>query len=308
MAAKQSASRSWIDRWTKYLALFILLGGLGFGIYYYIDRYFYPSEPLTQREARRLEDLIRRDPGNAELRWQIALLYWEEGRTDDAIAQSKEAITINPAHEPALATLGNIYVELKRYQEALEPLLKVVDLNKENPYRLENKRLEAVYYWLGMSYLGLARPQEAVAALKEAVTIDRTDADAHYMLGNAYLQLGSYPEAVGSYRQATRFVFDFLEAYQGLTSAYEKMGDAARASYARGMVAFSSKNYDAAIAELQRATQALPDFADGFFGLGLAYERKGQKDKAIENYEATLRLDANHFLAGIRLQALRQGT
>lgn len=306
MATKQTVSRSWMDRWTRYLALFIIVGGLAFGAYYYMDRYFYPSEPLPQREARRLEELIRRDPGNAELRWQVALLYWDQGRLDEAIAQSQEAIAINPNHEPALATLGNLYVEQKRYQEAVEPFLKVVALNEKNPMRFENRRLEAAYYWLGFAYLALGQPEKARDALKEALTIDRTDADAHYLLGNAHLRLGSYPEAVISYRQATRFVFDYLEAYQGLLQAYEKLGDEARVDYARGMVDFSSRNYDAAIAELQRVTQALPDFADGFFGLGLAYERKGQKDKAMENYEATLRLDANHFLAGLRLQALRQ--
>ena len=46
--------------------------------------------------------------------------------------------------------------------------------------------------------------------------------------------------------------------------------------------------------------------ADGYFWIGRCYESKGDKKKAIENYERALSLDKNFPEAARRLMALKK--
>lgn len=295
-----------LDRAIKILGVLLLLVVIASGLYYYIDRYVYTNVPLVEREAKRLEEMIRRDPSNPDLRVQVALYYAEKGLLDEAIVQSKEALRLNEYHQEALIALGDLYMRKGRFQEALEPYGKVVEMNRENPFRKENKQLEGVYYYMGVAYLGLGRPADAIEQLKEALTIDRTDADAHYMLGSAYQHQGNCDEAVSAYNEALRFVPDFKEVFQGLAQCYDKTGAKERANYARAMVSYSSAQYDEAIRQLQGVVAAMPDFAEAYFGLGMAYEKKGRKELAIGAYENAVRAKPDFILAQQRLQGLRR--
>ena len=68
-------------------------------------------------------------------------------------------------------------------------------------------------------------------------------------------------------------------------------------TYAQGMVAFSQKDYQAAASHLERATEALPDFAPAFLGLGLAYENMSSLQPALSAVHRALELDPGDFAA-----------
>jgi len=53
----------------------------------------------------------------------------------------------------------------------------------------------------------------------------------------------------------------------------------------------SKEELDIAIAEYKKAIENKPDFGDAYFGLGLAYYRKGLKKEAKEAFENYLRLN-----------------
>jgi tetratricopeptide (TPR) repeat protein len=74
------------------------------------------------------------------------------------------------------------------------------------------------------------------------------------------------------------------------------------ADYARGMVSYSKKDYDAALPLLLKAAQALPDFPPAHDGLGLTYEALGDLQNAKASYEASVKLDPNDFTASTGLQ------
>jgi superkiller protein 3 len=293
-----------LDRAIFFLAIFVVVAGIGFGAFYYIDRYYYPNDTLVDRQTSQLEEMIRRDPGNPDLRVQVALHYLTKGWYEKAEEQSREALKINENHEGALVTLGSIMIESGQYQEAIEPFAKVVELNADSPTRLENRRLEAAYYYLGMAYLNVDIPEEAVESLKEALLIDHTDADAHYLLGRAYQAQKDYEGAIASYGEALRFVPDYEEAYQGLTESYEAIGDNTMVLYGRGMVNFTQGNYEVAIDLLKQVVEAKPELAEGFFGLGISYEKSGMVQEAIDAYEQALAINPDYFAAQQRHQGL----
>jgi len=84
-----------------------------------------------------------------------------------------------------------------------------------------------------------------------------------------------------------------------------------------GIEAYNAKNYDIAIKEFSEAIKqqtgfyiAYNSFIDlkaAYYNRGLSYEQKGENEKAIDDYNAALRLDPNYTLARNRL-ALLQGS
>ena len=157
--------------------------------------------------------------------------------------------------------------------------------------------LEAAYYFLGESYLRLGQPVDAIQQLEAALLISPVDADALYQLGLAYQADGQPELAVQRYQKAVRLVPDFIEVYQAMVDSYSALGRPDHVTYAQGMVAFGQKDYQAAVSNLERATEALPDFGPAFLGLGLAYEHLGNLPQALWAVERALELDPGDFAA-----------
>jgi tetratricopeptide (TPR) repeat protein len=255
----------------------------------------------------RLEKIVAQNPDDPDLRVELALFYSEAGSMQQAIEQLKTALDLNESHQGALVALGDIYMQLGQYEEAIVPYRKVVELNKDNPMRGVNRQLEAVYYYLGVAYFNLGKPEDAIQSLEEALSIDRTDADAWYMLGATYQHMGEVEEAIESFKEAVRFVPNFQEAYQGLAQGYEETGQESLARYAEAMVSYSSGAISEAVRQLEEVVAAAPDLAEAYLGLGLAYEKDGQTEKAISAYQQALRIDPDVWLARAKLQALGAG-
>ncbi|HEY83263.1 MAG TPA: tetratricopeptide repeat protein [Dehalococcoidia bacterium] len=265
-----------------------------------------PGE-LVEREVARLEKVVAQNPDDPDKRVELALFYYEAGSLEQATDQLKAALELDGSHQGALVALGDIYMEQGRYEEALEPYLKVVELNEDNPLRGVSRQLEGVYYYLGVAYFNLEKPEKAIEYLEEALSIDRTDADAWYTLGATYQHTGELEKAIESFKQAVRFVPNFAEAYQGLAQCYKKTGQEGLARYAEAMVSYSSGATGKAVRQLEEVVAIMPDLADAYLGLGLAYEKEGQIEKAISAYQQALNLDPDIWLAQAKLQALGVG-
>jgi len=269
-----------------------------FGGYYYWDRYVRLGDksPL-ELGIESLEQAIHEDPQNPEARVALAQHYIEQGLYQKALDQTNQVLGVYPEDEGALLVAGISYVRLKQPEAALDPLEKFVALRKEQSMAKVDTYLETAYYFLGESYMNLNRPDEAIPVLEAALTINRTDADAHYQLGLAYQANGQPEAALERYQQAVLFVPDFTEAYSGMIESYSALDQPDYVAYARGMQAFTLKEYGAAQTHLEHATQALPDFAPAFLGLALTYEKMGELEAALTAIQRTLDLSPDDFAA-----------
>jgi tetratricopeptide (TPR) repeat protein len=186
--------------------------------------------------------------------------------------------------------------------DAITPLEKFLDANKDTEMPGLNKTLQSAAYYLGDSYLRLGQPDKAVLPLEKAVNWSETDADALYKLGMAYVGVKRNEEAIGMFQAATRFVPNYTECYEGMVVAFEALNAPDYADYARGMVAYSKKDYETALTLLQKSSQAIADFPPVHDGLGLTYESLGDLQNAKASYEAAVKLDPNDFAASTGLQ------
>jgi len=293
-------------------AVVLLVIAVGaFGGYYYWDRYTFAGDksPL-ELDIEHLESAIREDPQNPDMRVALAQYYLGKGMFKDALTQADQVLNAFPDNDGALLVAGIAHVRLNEADPAIENLEQFVAARKDLPMANVDTTLEAAYYFLGESYLSQNRPAEAIPNLEGALTITPTDADALYQLGMAYQATGDADAALEKYHKAVRLVPDFVEAYTGMIESYSSLNQPSYVAYARGMQAFSMKDFATAKTHLEAATEALPDFAPAFLGLGLAYEKIDMPYEALQALEQAIELNPNDFAAQqayARIQAALDG-
>lgn len=262
------------------------------------------SNELLEWEIQNLETQVETNPDSLDMKVNLALLYLDNNQYKKAESELKDVLELEKNYTDALYALGFLYIETEKFNKAVEPFLTIVELNKDNPMRLINRQLESVYFYLGVAYHQLSSYQDAVDSLSEALTIDRTDADAWYLLGNVYRDMGHYNSAIDSYKQALRFVPEFKEVYQDMQVCYKDSGEPELAEYAQAMVDYCSGSTDKAIEQLESITARGHDYAEVYLGLGMSYEKKGELQLALTAYEHALDLDPDLWLAEMKINAL----
>jgi tetratricopeptide (TPR) repeat protein len=275
-----------------YAATALVVGLVLFAGYYTWDRYVHLGDKSPrQLNVEQLEQAVREDPQDPDARVALAESYLRSGMYQAALDQTDQVLEAHPEHAGALLVSGIVYLRLDQPEEAVTPLRGFIALRKDEPMAAVDTSLEAAYYYLGASFLRLGRPAEAIPALEAALTITPWDADALYQAGLAYQASGQPEAALERYQQAVRFVPDFTEVYRAMIESYAALGLVDHVGYARGMLAFSTQDYQTAELRLETAAQALPEFAPAHLGLGLTYEKLGDLEAAQEAIQHALELD-----------------
>jgi tetratricopeptide (TPR) repeat protein len=287
-----------LTRITVLAGIVLVLAVISFAGYYYYDRYYNKPQLGTQEmSVAHAEQAVRDNPDDLEKRMALAEVYMLYQRYTDAITQAQQVLASEPENQRGWLVIGVASANTGNPADAIDPLTRFVDARKNEDMPGLDKSLQAAAYYLGDSYLQLGKPQEAIEPLTQAVNWSQTDADAMYKLGMAYSALQDYPKAVNMFSAATAFVPDFLEAYDAMAIAFDAAGKPDYGDYARGMSAYSKKDYKTAIELLQKSAQAQPGYAPTFAGLGMAYEALGRLQEALDAYQTGVQLDPNSFNA-----------
>jgi tetratricopeptide (TPR) repeat protein len=249
---------------------------------------------------------------DADAFYKQGLAYKQEGKPDQAIEALEHAVSANPKHYMAWASLGNLYKTARKdipravgaYEHAVEGL----------------KKDKVVWANLGMAYYRNNQVDQALKALVTASTLDPNDAEIRGNLGTVRRQKGDLPGAIADLEMAVKLKPDDAQFVNNLGVAYRKAkrnDDAVKAfqkaivllpndasSHFNLAVAYrtqSDKNPDVipqAIAEYEKATSLDPSSSDGWFDLGFMYKQDHQNDKAIEAFHKYLALNKGKDAGG----------
>jgi predicted Zn-dependent protease len=136
--------------------------------------------------------------------------------SDEGISALKRAIEIFPDYYLALELLGTEYVKRGELNAALPVLTHALEINHAAPKSL---------YALGVAYLKLKRPAEAIQWLSKAAEQDGGNANVHMMLGLAYGYNNSLKEAEASFKKAYQLGgSQAMDAHLYLAAIYNKQG------------------------------------------------------------------------------------
>jgi superkiller protein 3 len=187
-----------------------------------------------------------------------------------------------------------------------------------------SRRDDDHYNRLGVNYLNNSQHDYAIGALKKAIKLNPSNAEAHFNLGRAYKRSNMNerakneflictrinPEKFNEYEIKYREKIDFelteTQNYSELGRAYAEKGmfdnainaykkllviepENAYAHYSLGILYSKKAMFDDAADELWMAIEIDPNITEAHYNLGLIYYRQGLFDKAIKEYQMALK-------------------
>jgi len=137
----------------------------------------------ADKEIRRAIEL---NPRYADAHRLRAEVLWQTGRLDEAIAETKRTLELDPLSLGNDDTLGLEFFLARQYDQAIEQEAKVLELDPN---------FTEAYYFRGVSYLKKSMYKEGMADFQKAVQISPGDTVALTGLGFGYGVTGKTVEA-----------------------------------------------------------------------------------------------------------------
>ncbi|MDP4013997.1 MAG: tetratricopeptide repeat protein [Candidatus Nanopelagicales bacterium] len=288
------------------IALVVALGL--FSVFYYLDQRVTAGPSLTERQIEAAENAVVQSPNEVNPRLQLAGVYRQDGRIDDALAQYDEILKAEPEHRAALLGQGILLATMGEDDLAEESLRKITSASAGGEFAPVDEQLESAQYQLGVILLRRGATDEAIASLRAALAINRTDADALFSLGQALLQRGSGKKAVEALSAAVALVPQgWTEPYAALAQAAESIGRSDEAAYASAMVDVTQNRLPEAESRLLTLTGSSVA-ASAMTGLGMVAEVRGDGDAAQDWYRQAVAKDPRNQTASAALARLTQVT
>jgi len=186
---------------------------------------FYNRQRRFNESIAQLQLAQQLTPDNAEVYYNIAGVYLAAGTPQDlAKAEDalKKSIELEPTY-PALANLGFLYLQQKRYAESAEMTRRVLQINDKNFMVWEN--LDWAYRWIGKNDQAAAAREKALALLEQAVRSSPRDGQLQAHLALQYSLKGMRDKASTRVATALALAPDDPDVLANVSDTYEELGD-----------------------------------------------------------------------------------
>ncbi|MGH9883293.1 MAG: tetratricopeptide repeat protein, partial [Pyrinomonadaceae bacterium] len=229
-----------------------------------------------------------------DFRWiyLLAKLDQQEGRVDEAVRRYRIVGSLRPEYAAVPVSLGNIYLELNRLEDAKESFAAALEITESNP---------AAYYGLGQVALSRRSYAEAVTHFKKALALAPGANRIHYSLAMAYRGLKDPEKAKAHLAQRGPVG---VRVADPLVDGLQELIKGARVHLIRGRQALEAKRYAEAAGEFRKAIAAQPNSVPAHVNLGAALTQTGDLKGAAEQFEKTLRIDPANTSAHYNLAVL----
>jgi len=151
-----------------------------------------------------------------------------------------------------------------------------------------------VHGYLGMAFQNSGNTQKALAEYTTAYQLNPQMSFMLVNIGNCYLNLNQPDQAAGyfqKYLQENPNAPDAAQARRSLQQCGARKGQGnLRSSIEQGQALLSQRKFNEARLAFERAIAADPNFAPGHFYLGYALASLGQHERAISEFQTTLKL------------------
>jgi TolB-like protein/Tfp pilus assembly protein PilF len=278
-------------------------------------RWRYTKEANAQ--ARQLfEKVLALDPQYAEAEVWLGWTYWVEWvvrwsadpqTLEHALTRAQQAVALDDSLPGAHSLLSNVYAQKQQYDRAIAEGERAIalDPNNADSYALQatalnfagrpeetlraveqamrlNPRYPPQYLFaLGWAYYGTGRYAEAVATLKDAISGNPNLIPAHFILAFSYGRQWYSQQSVDAQTLSQAVV----AAQRSIT-----LNDSYPPSHwVLGYVYLFQKQYEQAMAEMERAIALDLSIADGYAGLAEVLSRVGRSEEAAGMVERALR-------------------
>lgn len=202
------------------------------------------------------------------------------------VEEFKDHIRKNPLDGMGHYNLGDVYIDLKRFKEALDPLKEAIRINPKHG---------SAYYLLGRTQVELGRDDEAIPNLEESFSLDNTSgvaarwlAMAHTHVSINYRKARRLEDSILHTKAAIKVVPDYGAAYLSLGICYAELG-----------------RYKEALENIDRSLKLDNNLqVDAHYEAGLIYTKLGEDKKAINEYQEAIAVSPKAALPQLKLGLL----
>jgi len=238
-----------------------------------------PSPELTKAEAliqgknyAEAEPLLRKavetDPGSYVAWFDLGFVENALGKTDDSIAAYRKSVSAKPDVFESNLNLG---LQLaKSGQDDAEQFLRAATQLKPTSHVAEGKARA----WISLAHVIEAKkPDEAVAAYRQASLLQPKDPEPHLAAGLLLEKQNQFSEAESEYKQALTIDPASSDAITGLANIYMR-----------------GRRFPEAATELRKLVALHPELAAAHIQLGRVLAADSKPDDAITELETAAKL------------------
>ncbi len=277
----------------------------------------------NQKQYADAEETIRSgikvSPDSAVGYYYLGRIGVEARDFDKATTHFEQAVTLNPAFEPAYVALGSVYEAKQDRDKAIEIyrryLQGVNPKNREIRHHLIRLQVSAKQY------------DEALRELQEILAEDPSDLDAQLRMGLVYGEQKNYLKAIQQLTQILTVRPSELKVRDYLGYLYEETRDYPNAiavyrhnltlepSYFEGhlhlgVLQYRTKQYAEAIQHLREASRLNPKQPEAHIVLGLSHFQVEQYEPSLQAFQEGIRHNPDnadlHFNAGTAYDKLNR--
>jgi tetratricopeptide (TPR) repeat protein len=188
----------------------------------------------------------------------------KSGLFDNAIADYKTAIALDPTAFRAYISLGTAYEHMGMLDKAMENDNKAIALNPSSQEAFRNR---------GILFERMQKFDRAIADYTHAIDLKPNYYEAYNNRGLTYAKMGHLDEAIADYNETILINPHHFGAWLNRGVAYTLAGQ-----------------YDLALRNFNRAIELGQDDAVAYFNRGMFYRRTGKRDLAIADLRKSCEL------------------
>lgn len=152
-------------------------------------------------------------PKSIRLYYNLGNEYLRLGKYEEAIAISKKALEINLKDYKIYNNLATAYIYAGDYNQAIAIYKKAIEINRNNYLAYNN---------LAIAYCNLDNKHEAIEMLKKSLEIKPRFGIAHFYIAQLYLETKQYESAVKHYNKAVESGVHFPDSFLKQLGPYIK--------------------------------------------------------------------------------------
>jgi tetratricopeptide (TPR) repeat protein len=225
--------------------------------------------------------IVKKQPKNTKALVGLSSAYAYFADFQTAIQYVDQALKINPKYRDAYIMKGTIFLMQNKKKLAISSYETAVQ---------QDPTFELAYLRLGQLYTEDEKYEIAIEKFRSAVSLNPNLADAIYGVAYCDQMLERYREAENGYHKLMQVDNKYHLGWFNI--GYIKQ--------------FNTENQmDSAIIYYQMATDIQPEFVKAWHNIGLCYEEKKDRTRALQAYAKALKYNPNFELTRERVAALK---
>lgn len=264
-----------------------------------------------------LTSLVKERPSNAHAHSNLAIVYIDEKRFDDAANEFHEALRLGSTDDADCVSYVKTLIILERFAAA-QPVIQSYLQRKPNDFD--------GLYLSGVVDRGMGDYASAEPLLQRALAADPSHSEVHYNLGFVYEQLGKLEQAKAQLEEALKIDPHSSEARFRLGMVLRALGERTEASNELALLGdqknagikqdigasrqleanryLAQRDIPNAINAYRASITQDPDNSRSYYGLALALDQAGDRSGERRALEKAIKLDASYAPAHNQLGLL----